>query len=376
MSNCAVSAVSAGTHQETLTVDAVLERLLTTQIEDIEEDDEMVTACINRIFSLSRPVKVETVRQRKVNLNRYRRQVEKLKLIPHVEQRTPAWHLMRKSLITASDFAQALGEGKFGTQKQFFQKKCGYEKDVFNYNSPPLKWGTMYEQVAGDIYCRRNNVTMHEFGILRHPTISHIGASPDGITSNGIMVEIKCPYKRKITGEIPAQYYYQIQGQLDVCELNECDYLECEFTELTDMDVFKAFDKEKGVIIEYSTDGSTAPDYVYSPTWSGAGTDMALIDDWINSNIDDTKNNIVLHYWTLTLINVVRVYKNEEFIKEKMAMLADVWAKVLEYQADEALYKREIGGANPTRGNSMTVDLGTKGGKQMAPKLSGYAFIE
>ena len=364
-----------GQHQEILTVDAVLDRVLCGE-DEWEED--MVVEVINRVFALPHAAGQQLVKQRRAQLARYREQVERLKAIPHIEQRTPAWYEMRKGLITASDFAQALGEGKFGTQKQFFQKKCGYEKDVFNYNVPPLKWGTMFEPVAGDLYCRRNNVTLHEFGILRHPSIPHIGASPDGITNHGIMVEIKCPFKRKITGEVPTQYYYQIQGQLEVCGLQECDYLECEFTEVTDMDVFQNFHNEKGVIIEYATDGSTAPEYTYSPIWSGSGTDMMLVDAWINENIDDTKNNIVLHYWTLTLMSVVRVYKDEAFVKEKLGLLADVWNKVKEYQTDAEMYKREISGgaSGPTRGSSMTLDLGMKGGKQAMTKLSGYSFIE
>ena len=45
------------------------------------------------------------------------------------------------------------------------------------------------------------------------------------------MLEIKCPFKRKINGSIPDQYWMQIQGQLEVCNLEECDYLECELSE-------------------------------------------------------------------------------------------------------------------------------------------------
>lgn len=359
-------------HQEILTIDTVLDRFIG---QESEWDDMSVVRLVNRVFAAPRPIGKGDVIARRQLLQMYRHQLDSLRQLPKIEQRTPEWYETRKNLITASDFAQALGEGKFGTQKQFFQKKCGYEKDVFNYNVPPLKWGTMFEAVAGDIYCRRNNVELHEFGILKHPTISHIGASPDGITSNGIMLEIKCPFKRKITGEVPTQYYYQIQGQLEVCGLQECDYLECEFTETTDMSRFRGFHNEKGVIIEYATDGTTAPEYSYSPIWSGEGTDMDVVDDWVANHIDTTKTNIVLHYWTLTLMSVVRVYKDEAFVQEKLKLLGDVWQKVVEYQQNEELYQREVGSGAPSRGSSMTLDLGMKGGRQMTPKLSGYAFI-
>jgi len=358
-------------HQETLTIDTVLDRLI-----DIHEFDDMaILRFVNKAFASPRPLKIENIQNRRLIVADYRKQLEKLRELPVIEQRTLEWYELRKNLITASDFAQALGEGKFGTQKQFFQKKCGFEKDVFNYNTPPLKWGTMYEPVAGDIYCRRNNVELFEFGILKHPTIDFIGASPDGITSNGIMLEIKCPFKRKITGEIPTQYYYQIQGQLEVCELEECDYLECEFTETMDVEDFQAFENEKGVIIEYATDGTTPPQYTYSPIWSGVNTDMDSVDEWITTNMNTTQTNIVLHYWKLTTLNVVRVYKDDAFVQEKIDMLKDVWDKVLQYQNDKDLYLKEVGSSSVSRGNSLTIDLGMKGGRQVTPKISGYSFI-
>ncbi|KAF5827380.1 hypothetical protein DUNSADRAFT_761, partial [Dunaliella salina] len=72
----------------------------------------------------------------------------------------------------------------------------------FNNYIPPLQWGCMFEPIATDIYMKRQMTYVHEFGILQHPYLSYFGASPDGISSEGIMLEIKRPHKRKITGEI------------------------------------------------------------------------------------------------------------------------------------------------------------------------------
>jgi hypothetical protein len=47
-------------------------------------------------------------------------------------------------------------------------------------------------------------------------------------------------------------------------------------------------------------------------------------------------------YYRLEKCSTIRVYKDETFLKEKLARLADVWDKVLEYRADEALYNREL----------------------------------
>ena len=122
------------------------------------------------------------------------------------------------------------------------------------------------EDIASDIYCKRNRVIMNEFGLIRHSEIPYIGASPDGISSNGIMLEIKCPYKRKIDGKILEQYYYQIQGQLEVCNLEECDFLECEYDYykneedyLNDIDELK----EIGIIISYRNNDEDDYQYHY-----------------------------------------------------------------------------------------------------------------
>jgi putative phage-type endonuclease len=130
-------------------------------------------------------------------IEEYKVQLSKLKQIPVVEQRSDEWYEIRKTLITASDFAQALGKGKFGTKKQFIKKKCGFDDSSIDMNLPPLQWGVRYEEVANMFYQYKMNVNVFEFGIIRHPSIECLGASPDGISEHGIMLEIKCPWKRK-----------------------------------------------------------------------------------------------------------------------------------------------------------------------------------
>ena len=185
--------------------------------------------------ALGRTVSTADVEARSRKIATYRAHLAALlELGLGVTQRTPEWYAARQTMITASDIAQALGCAKFGTQKDFFKKKCGLpaEQTPFDPTVPPLKWGVMFEPVAGAIYSALNGgLKVHEFGLLRHPTVPFLGASPDGITEDGVMLEIKCPWRRKIDGTVPLQYYYQIQGQLAVCGLDECDYFECEFGE-------------------------------------------------------------------------------------------------------------------------------------------------
>jgi putative phage-type endonuclease len=337
-------------HQETINVDSIIDKCVAR---DMDADD---TCAILEVVFANTHFTTDFVCNRQNVVNDYKVQLDKLRALPVLEQRTPAWYEARKSIITASDFAQALGDGKFGTQKQIFQKKCGYEVESFNASSPPLKWGNMFESVANDIYCMRNNMKVYEFGLLLHPTIKHFGASPDGVNECGIMVEIKCPFKRKIDGQVPNQYFYQIQGQLDVCGLDECDYFECEFTESHDVDDVLNVGFERGAIVELESDMT----YVYSPVsldWSKA----ALVE-WAERN-GGLERGKVVHYYSLTLCNTVRVYKDPDFLNEKLDLLKEVWDKIKQYRDDKDLYDKEIKKPEASK---------AKAG--FGFKLQGYAF--
>jgi putative phage-type endonuclease len=345
-------------YQETLSLDGLIDRL-NTKIRPSDKKIQKIATILNHVFHQ----KIETnyVNYRLEKIACYQKQLKVLLKSPGIEQRTSEWHAARKTLITASDFAQALGEGKFGSQKDLIKKKCGYEEEKFNANLPPLKWGTMFEQVASDIYTMRNGVKIHEFGLLRHPTVSHFGASPDGITEHGVMLEIKCPFKRKINGIIPPQYYYQIQGQLDVCGLQECDYLECEFGEVDSLGdlIDRAIDMEKGAIVEKILNGSSS--YVYSVVLLG-DIDVAAMNTWITSNTIG-EGVFKTHFWYLERYNTIRVYKDDGFIEEKLGLVADVWEQILSYRADKEMYDKYIGTTVKRSATAIT-------------EIKGYCFLD
>ena len=147
---------------------------------------------------------------------------------PLIKQRTPEWFKLREDRLTASDLYDAV-------KSPLTLAKRKIKGNAFNSSGiPALKWGVMFEPIAIQIYAHLNKTKIHEFGLIINDDISNFGASPDGITDEGIMIEIKCPYSRKIISDkIPDKYQYQIQGQLAVCKLQECDYIECEFGSYT-----------------------------------------------------------------------------------------------------------------------------------------------
>jgi hypothetical protein len=60
------------------------------------------------------------------------------------------------------------------------------------------------------LYERLYGCDLFEFGCIPHKHVDWLAASPDGISSDGVMVEIKCPYSRIPKGVPSMTYYTQI----------------------------------------------------------------------------------------------------------------------------------------------------------------------
>ena len=216
---------------------------------------------------------------------------------PLIKQRTPEWFKLREDRLTASDLYDAIKNPLSLAKKKL-------KGITFNSSAiPALKWGTMFEPLAIQIYSHINNKKIHEFGLIINDDIQYFGASPDGITEDGIMIEIKCPYSRKIIdGEIPEKYYYQIQGQLAVCNLEDCDYIECEFISLGSKDEYLDLKEDEnykhGIIAELKVNNDY--DYKYSTK------NQKLLDN-LKEMEEYEKKGYNLIYWKLKLINIQKV---------------------------------------------------------------------
>ncbi len=361
-------------------------------------------AFANQLSGVQPPLTSEEVGARAARVGRWRGHLASLLGARGIAQRTPEWYAARHSLITASDAAQALGCAKFGNQRAFFQKKCGLpeEQAPFDAEVPPLKWGVMFEPVAQAIYSAAGGgLRVHEFGLLRHPAPdqAHIGASPDGISDLGVMLEIKCPWRRRIVeGEVPMQYYHQIQAQLAVCGLEECDYFECEFEELRDGPADGRWDEaaagqpfERGAFVEVAAVGG-GKTFLYPEPAAGLAADELAA--WVAERRAEAAAQgaqLWEHWWTLRKRATVRVPLDGAFVADMFARLATVWAAVLAYRADRERYLAEVGAATPAAPRAFgarglpdfedeDVAEGKDGGggrtRPPAPSFSTYAFVD
>jgi len=247
---------------------------------------------------------------------------------PLIKQRTPEWFKLREDRLTASDLHDAI-------KNPISLAKKKLKGSIFNSSAiPALKWGTMFEPMALRIYSKKKKINIHEFGLIINDNIENFGASPDGITDEGIMIEIKCPYSRKIEdGVIPEKYYYQMQGQLAVCNLKRCDYTECEFI------IFKT---EEEYLLEIK---KCKDDYIH-----GIIAEKKQENEYIyhySSDNQNEKDNIremnkyleegyKLNYWKLNTIIIQSVDFDENNwnsnIKDKIKTYIDIYLKEKEIQ--------------------------------------------
>jgi hypothetical protein len=219
-----------------------------------------------------------------------------------------------------------------------------------------------------------------DFGCIQHDKYSFIGASPDGIVVNedscrfGRMLEIKNVVSREITGTPKKEYWVQMQLQMEVCDLNECDFLETKFIEYEskthfDKDIqlnnndknicISSDGKRKGIIIQFFTKEGK-PFYKYKPLNI---IDEDSIQTWEHNILDIYQSQeynytfIKFIYWKLDVFSCVLVLRNKEWFNSHIHILENVWKTIekerisgYEHRAPMRKQKKESNNGND--GNS------------------------
>jgi len=141
----------------------------------------------------------------------------------YAEQRTPEWLALRENMITASDVASAIGENHYESPDAFVKKKV--LRTTWAGNAATAH-GTALEPLVRELYDQKTGRKTREIGIVQHRDYPWLGGSPDGITEDGLLIEIKCPLTRKIEPKVPKHYWPQVQLLLEVTDLEECDFVQ------------------------------------------------------------------------------------------------------------------------------------------------------
>jgi putative phage-type endonuclease len=269
-----------------------------------------------------------------------KQQVQFLKMIRQPEQRTKEWYDMRNGMITASDIATIIGDNPYDNVKKIFNKKAFFVKDEFTGNFA-TEWGVKFEPIACRMYELKTNSHINNFGLIPHYSnfqhqeqylqpITFLGASPDGIRDDGVMLEIKCPTSREITGIPPRYYWVQMQIQMECCNLDRCHFLECKFIEFSNKeDFFSSSSNDKGVV-SYN---QTTKVYNYLFPVPDKRED---IEAWC-IQYEDTK----ISYFILDKYSCVLVERDRDWFASILPKLRKFWKEVLDARKNPEKYKEK-----------------------------------
>jgi hypothetical protein len=175
------------------------------------------------------------------DLDHRKKRLEALATAHQIEQRSEEWYKHALEFLTASQFGDLLG-AKRGRGKLVLSKVQKEEPQqhsrrfaAWTHESNPFDWGIRFEPVAKMVYEYITATKVREIGRLVHsnPELK-LAASPDGIVEEcatsdrlGRLVEFKAPISRIIEdGDVPKNYWYQMQIQMEVADIDLCDYFE------------------------------------------------------------------------------------------------------------------------------------------------------
>ena len=86
-----------------------------------------------------------------------------------------------------------------------------------------MQRGIDLEQSGIDALEVETGLIAEEIGFKIHDDYDWLGASPDGIIGDEYVIEIKSP--RVIHQAVPDYYVPQIQGQMEICDVDKCYFV-------------------------------------------------------------------------------------------------------------------------------------------------------
>lgn len=165
--------------------------------------------------------------------------------IENIEKRTRGqsanvlWSEERSKRIQSSYFGRICK----ATSRTDFNKLAESMLEPQQFSSKATDHGKKYEKVATKEYERLHHCHVHESGIWVSTIMPFLGTSPDGVISEDVILEVKCPYTAtdklitpvtvpylKLQGnglelDKNHNYFYQVQGQLFCTGRRYCDFL-------------------------------------------------------------------------------------------------------------------------------------------------------
>lgn len=277
------------------------------------------------------------------------------------QQQSDEWYNTRQNKLTASSMWKIFKSES--TRNSIIFEKCSTKSKPKFYGGP-MEWGNKYEPISIMLYEKLYNTKVGDFGCITHKDYPYIGASPDGIVTDntsplyGRMLEIKNIVNRDITSVPKEEYWVQMQIQMEVCELECCDFLETRFKEYSEDEFYEDYSNQyKGVILYFSKkikspEDSDAykPHYEYYPF--SIDYNKEHVNKWIAETEKKLKDEYILYsnyYYYLHEYSCVIVERNRKWFEHCIDAITNTWNTILK--------ERETGfehRASKPRSNSTT----------------------
>jgi putative phage-type endonuclease len=282
--------------------------------------------------------------------------IEWLNSIPNHEQRSPEWYKYREQVITASSMSKVFGSN--AEYRSILKEKVVLETRS-SLTGKACLYGIKFEPIAQRIYEDMKSCKISEYGCIRHKHINHIGASPDGIVTVaerkdllGRMLEIKCLYSRELTGIPLHKYWIQCQIQLEVCNLEMCDFFECKINESYNAASFKekiesdVSPKYFGIMIKLVTKNTLIESYENSPIGITGSCIINWYDDIVKMSLTENVMDIVhVTYWILEEQSCVTIHRNRSWFETVRPKIEAFWNDVEHhrelFKTDENLFVKD-----------------------------------
>ena len=210
----------------------------------VETDDKEKDQCHEMLDMISDALEIfvreaENTAWKAMTVQQRYEKVKQLKALPQIPQRSQEWFENYGKVLTASEFSALFTMNKRRRDLVYSKSHPNQDSQLnFRHACPTeemnaIGWGIRFEPVIKQILETKDKCSVYEPGRIQHPTNTHLAASPDGIIEKahnsqqlGRLIEIKCPYSREIGKEVPSDYWIQMQIQMEVTDVDECEYIE------------------------------------------------------------------------------------------------------------------------------------------------------
>jgi len=147
---------------------------------------------------------------------------------------SPEHAAARVGKITASCFSRVMAKTDTDKYKnymlQIVTERLTGQPAGSDYINDAMQWGIDTEAAALRAYEAYSGLITEPCGLLLHPLLPHVGASPDSLVGTTGLLEAKCPKSSThleylMAERLPPEYRWQVFGQLWVSGREWADFI-------------------------------------------------------------------------------------------------------------------------------------------------------